>query len=115
MWVALPFAQSLQTERSRSSWQTSRRQVAKSLQCRSMRSPTTCPYAAKAAFEKAGAIDSELLVNGLEGISVDGPTGKVRVGKDHHVTLEMYTAKTEGAGLTIVEDLGQVAPVPGCS
>ena len=72
-------------------------------------------YAAKAAFEKSGAIDSEALVNGLEGISVDGPTGKVTVGKDHHVTLEMYTAKTEGAGLTVVEDLGQIAPQPGCT
>ena len=43
------------------------------------------------------------------------PTGKVTVGKDHHVTLEMFTAKTEGAGLTVVENLGQIAPQPGCA
>ncbi len=35
-------------------------------------------HAAKAAFEKSDAVDGEALVNGLEGISVDGPTGKSR-------------------------------------
>jgi branched-chain amino acid transport system substrate-binding protein/urea transport system substrate-binding protein len=116
MWVALPFAQSLQSD-------PVKKFVADIKKIGGEKAPVSqyafthyvSLYAAKAAFEKSGSIDSEALVNGLEGLSVDGPTGKVTVGKDHHVTLEMYTAKTEGAGLTVVEDLGQIAPQPGCS
>jgi urea transport system substrate-binding protein len=116
MWVALPFAQSLQTD-------PVKKFVADIQKLGGDKTPVSqyafthyvSLYAAKAAFEKSGSIDSEALVDGLEGISVDGPTGKVTVGKDHHVTLEMFTAKTEGAGLTVVEDLGQIAPQPGCT
>ena len=116
MWVALPFAQSVQTD-------PVKKFVADIQKAGGANSPVSqyafthyvSLYAAKAAFEKSGAIDSEALVNGLEGISIDGPTGKVTVGKDHHVTLEMFTAKTEGAGITIVETLGPLAPTPGCA
>jgi urea transport system substrate-binding protein len=71
--------------------------------------------AVKAALEKAGNADSEALVGGLEGLTIDAPTGKVTIGKDHHVTMEMFLAKTEGSGLAVVEDLGQIAPKPGCA
>ncbi len=116
MWVALPFAQSLQTD-------PVKKFVADIRKLGGDATPVSqyafthyvSLHAAKAAFEKSGAIDSEALVNGLEGISMDGPTGKVTVGKDHHVTLEMFTAKTEGAGITVVENLGQVSPAPGCA
>ncbi|MFO1123206.1 MAG: substrate-binding protein [Hyphomicrobiales bacterium] len=116
MWVALPFAQSLQTD-------PVKKFVADIQKLGGANTPVSqyafthyvSLHAAKAAFEKSGSIDSEALVNGLEGLSVTGPTGNVTVGKDHHVTLEMYTAKTEGAGLTVVEDLGQIAPAPGCA
>jgi branched-chain amino acid transport system substrate-binding protein/urea transport system substrate-binding protein len=116
MWVALPFAQSLQTD-------PVKKFVADIQKLGGASTPVSqyafthyvSLHAAKAAFEKSGSIDSEALVNGLEGLSVTGPTGNVTVGKDHHVTLEMYTAKTEGAGLTVVEDLGQIAPAPGCA
>jgi branched-chain amino acid transport system substrate-binding protein/urea transport system substrate-binding protein len=116
MWVALPFAQSLQTD-------PVKKFVADIKKLGGEATPVSqyafthyvSLHAAKAAFEKSGSIDSEALVNGLEGITVEGPTGKVTVGKDHHVTLEMFTAKTEGAGLTVVENLGQVAPAPGCA
>jgi urea transport system substrate-binding protein len=116
MWVALPFAQSLQTD-------SVKKFVADVKKLGGDATPVSqyafthyvSLHAAKAAFEKSGSIDSEALVNGLEGISVNGPTGKVTVGKDHHVTLEMFTAKTEGAGITVVENLGQVAPAPGCA
>jgi urea transport system substrate-binding protein len=70
--------------------------------------------ATKAAIEKAGAATSEGLVGGLEGLTIDSPTGKVTIGKDHHVTMEMFLAKTEGPGLAVVDDLGQIAPKPGC-
>lgn len=116
MWVALPFAQSLQTD-------PVKKFVADIQKLGGANTPVSqyafthyvSLYAAKAAFEKSGSIDSEALVNGLEGIVVDSPTGKVTVGKDHHVTLEMFTAKTEGAGLTVVENLGEIAPQPGCA
>jgi urea transport system substrate-binding protein len=115
MWVALPFAQSLQSD-------AVKKFVADIKKIGGAPTPVSqyafthyvSLHAAKAALEKSGSVDSEALVAGLEGLSVNSPTGKVTVGKDHHVTLEMFTAKTEGAGLTVVEDLGQIAPKPGC-
>ena len=71
--------------------------------------------AAKAALVKAGKIDSEALVNGLEGLTFDSPTGPITMGTSHHVTMNMYLAKTEGAGLSVVERLGPIAPTSGCS
>jgi ABC-type branched-subunit amino acid transport system substrate-binding protein len=71
--------------------------------------------ATKAALEKSGSVDSEALVNGLEGLTIDSPTGKVTIGKDHHVTMEMFLAKTEGTGLAVAQDMGQIAPKPGCA
>ena len=35
--------------------------------------------------------------------------------KSHHVTMNMFLAKTEGAGLSVVEALGPIAPKPACS
>ncbi len=72
--------------------------------------------AIEAALKKAGKIDREALVNGLEGLSIDTPTGKLSIGKaDHHVTMNMYLAKTEGAGLSVVQAMGQLAPQAGCA
>jgi branched-chain amino acid transport system substrate-binding protein/urea transport system substrate-binding protein len=70
--------------------------------------------AVKAALDKAGTADSEALVGGLEGLAIASPTGQVTVGKDHHVTLPMFLARTEGNGLSVVEALGEIAPKPGC-
>jgi urea transport system substrate-binding protein len=70
----------------------------------------------KAALEKAGKIDSESLVDGLQGLTIETPTGPMSIGaSDHHVTLNMFLAKTEGAGLSIVEALGPIAPQAGCA
>lgn len=71
--------------------------------------------AARAALVKSGTIDSEALVAGLEGLTFDSPTGPITMGTDHHVTLNMFLAKTEGAGLTVVDRLGPIAPKSGCS
>ena len=71
--------------------------------------------AVEAALKKAGKIDREALVNGLEGLSMDIPTGKMTIGKaDHHASFNMYLAKTEGAGLSVVEAMGTLAPQAGC-
>jgi len=71
--------------------------------------------AVKAALEKAGKVDKEALIDAMEGLTISTPTGPLAIGaKDHHVTMNMYLAKTEGAGLTIVKPLGQLAPEAGC-
>jgi branched-chain amino acid transport system substrate-binding protein/urea transport system substrate-binding protein len=71
--------------------------------------------ALKAGLEKAGEISREGAVDGIAGIEIDSPTGKVSVdAANHHVTMNMYLAKTEGAGLEVVEALGALAPEPGC-
>ena len=72
--------------------------------------------ALKAALEKAGEVDKEALIDGLEGVEIDTPTGPLSVGAgDHHVTMKMYLAKTEGLDLRVVEDLGAIAPNAGCA
>jgi ABC-type branched-subunit amino acid transport system substrate-binding protein len=117
MWVALPFAQSLQTDPVRKFVADIQKSSGSDKTAVSQYAFThyVSLHAAKLAFEKSKSIDGDALVDGLEGIVVDSPTGKVTVGKDHHVTLEMFTAKTEGAGLVVVDDLGQIAPQPGCT
>jgi urea transport system substrate-binding protein len=71
--------------------------------------------AVKAALEKSGKMDSEALVDGLNGLTVKSPTGDIAIGADHHVTMNMYLAKTEGAGLSVVKPLGPIAAQPGCA
>jgi branched-chain amino acid transport system substrate-binding protein/urea transport system substrate-binding protein len=71
--------------------------------------------AVKAALEKSGKMDSEGLVDGLTELTVKTPTGDILIGKDHHVTMNMFLAKTEGAGLAVVKPLGAIAPAPGCA
>lgn len=71
--------------------------------------------AAKAALVKSGKIDSEALVAGLEELTFDSPTGPITMGTAHHVTMNMFLAKTEGAGLVVTDALGPIAPKPGCS
>ena len=72
--------------------------------------------ALKAGLEKSGKIDREAVVDGMEGLAVEAPTGMVNIGaKDHHVSLNMYLAKTEGGGLKTVRPLGTLAPQAGCA
>lgn len=69
-----------------------------------------------AGLEKVGRADREAVVEGLEGIAIQTPTGEMSVNpENHHVTLNMYLAKTEGDGLQTVEALGPLAPEPGCN
>ncbi|MCS6877259.1 MAG: substrate-binding protein [Geminicoccaceae bacterium] len=68
------------------------------------------------ALEKVGRIDREAVVEGLEGLTVEAPTGPVTIGaKDHHVTLAMFLARTQGDQLVTVEALGPIAPESGCA
>jgi branched-chain amino acid transport system substrate-binding protein/urea transport system substrate-binding protein len=71
--------------------------------------------AVKAALEKAGKVDREALTDALEGVTFDSPGGPVTIGKDHHATLDMFLAKTQGSQLVQVQALGAVAPKSGCT
>ena len=70
--------------------------------------------AMKAALDKAGKVDKEAMINALEGLVIQSPTGAVTIGKNHHVTMNMFLAKTEGPALVTVRALGEIAPEPGC-
>jgi len=71
--------------------------------------------ALKAGLEKAGKPDKEALIKGLEGLSIETPTGPLSIGaKDHHVTMNMFLARTAGTNLETVQALGSLAPEAGC-
>ena len=72
--------------------------------------------ALKAGLEKSDNVDPESVVDGMEDLEMESPTGPLTVHKDsHHVTMNMYLAKTEGAGLKTVEALGPQSPEAGCA
>jgi len=71
--------------------------------------------ALKEGLEAKGEMSREAAVDGMEGLILETPTGPSSIGAaDHHVTLNMYLAKTEGEGLVTVDDLGALAPEAGC-
>jgi len=70
--------------------------------------------AMKAAVEKAGKIDRESMIDALEGLAIDSPTSTVTIGKNHHATMNLFLARTEGDKLVTVRVLGEIAPEPGC-
>jgi len=70
--------------------------------------------AMKAALKKAGKIDKESMLDALEGLAINSPTGTITIGKNHHVTMNLFLARTEGDSLVTVRALGEIAPEPGC-
>jgi branched-chain amino acid transport system substrate-binding protein/urea transport system substrate-binding protein len=70
--------------------------------------------AMKAAIEKAGKIDKESMIDALKGLTINSPTGMVTMGKNHHVTMNLFLARTERESLVTVRALGEIAPEPGC-
>ena len=70
--------------------------------------------AIKAALEKAGKIDKESMIDALEGLAIDSPTGPSRSGKNHHATMNLFLARTQRDNLVTVRALGEIAPEPGC-
>jgi len=51
--------------------------------------------------------------DGGDDAAVLGPNA-VTIGKNHHVTMNMFMARTQGASLVQVQALGEIAPDPGC-
>ena len=70
--------------------------------------------AIKAAIAKAGKADKESLIDALEGLTIGSTTGPLTMGKNHHATMEMFLARTQGRDLVTVSALGEIAPDPGC-
>jgi branched-chain amino acid transport system substrate-binding protein/urea transport system substrate-binding protein len=70
--------------------------------------------ALKAAIEKAGKVDKEAIVDNLAGLVIPSPTGPVTIGQNHHATMNMFIARTQGSDLVTVRALGEIAPEPGC-
>ena len=70
--------------------------------------------AIKASIEKAGKADKESMIDALEGLTIGSPTGPLTMGRNHHATMEMFLARTQGRDLVTVSALGQIAPDPGC-
>ena len=71
--------------------------------------------ALKAGLEAKGELDKEAAIDGMEGLSLETPTGPSSIdARNHHVTLNMFLAKTEGEGLVTVEALGALTPEAGC-
>ena len=70
--------------------------------------------AMKTALEKAGKIDKESMIDALEGLTIDSPTGTVTIGKNHYTTMNLFLARTEKDSLITVRALGEIAPEPGC-
>jgi branched-chain amino acid transport system substrate-binding protein/urea transport system substrate-binding protein len=74
----------------------------------------TTLLAVKAALEKAGKVDKEALVDALEGLKFEAPSGTVTIGKDHHATLNMFLVKTRNQEPVEVQRFSEVAPHSGC-
>ncbi|MEO6269337.1 MAG: substrate-binding protein [Lautropia sp.] len=116
MWVTVPFAASLPEPGVRAFDARVRKAAGESVPISHyLMTHYNVIKAVQAALIKSGKVDRESLVSGLEGLSVDIPTGTMTIGKsDHHVTLNMYLARTEGNALTVVKSLGALAPQAGC-
>jgi branched-chain amino acid transport system substrate-binding protein/urea transport system substrate-binding protein len=71
--------------------------------------------ALKHGLERIGRVEREAAVDGMAGLSFDIPTGKATITTDdHHVSMNMYIARTEGGGLKVVERLGRIDPALQC-
>jgi urea transport system substrate-binding protein len=117
MWVTVPFAASLDTPGAQEFVAKIRKSAGEGTPISHyVMTHYNSLKAVKAALEKAGTVDKEALVDGLAGLTIETPTGPLTIGAaDHHVTMNMYLAKTEGQELSVVEPLGSLAPDALCS
>jgi branched-chain amino acid transport system substrate-binding protein/urea transport system substrate-binding protein len=56
------------------------------------------------------------MIDALEGLVIESPARLVTIGRNHHVTMNMFLAKTEGGAIVTVGALGEMATTPeaGC-
>lgn len=65
------------------------------------------------AVKKAGSTDRDAVIAALEeGLSIDGPAGKVTVDpKTHHATLDVHLMVVEDQGMKVIDTLPQRPPI----
>jgi branched-chain amino acid transport system substrate-binding protein len=67
--------------------------------------------ALEAAVKKARSLDTEKLIKGLEGVSIDAPSGKLTIRpEDHQATLNVFLTKVEGGKFKTTDSFGEIAP-----
>ena len=117
MWVTVPFASSLDTPAVHDFVQRAAASAGEAVPVSHYAfTHHSALKAVKEALDKVGRVDREALVDGLEGLSFGTSTGPLSIGaEDHHVTLPMFLARTEGDGLAVVDQLGAIAPNAGCA
>ncbi|UGY02575.1 hypothetical protein [Bradyrhizobium quebecense] len=78
---------------------------------------TSAPIRVGAVLPFSGGVElcGEQARLGLDLAAIASPTGPVTLGRDHHVAMNMFIAKTQGTELVQVRPLGVIAPQPGCS
>ena len=57
---------------------------------------------------------TEAIVDAMVGLAIKSPAGPVTIGSDHHATMSMFLARTQGRDLVPVRALGEITPEPGC-
>src|ERR1700719_1035117 len=72
-------------------------------------------YAYKAAVEKAGGTDPQKVLAALADVSVDGPRGAIRMGKQRHAPLSMYLGHAQSDGsVRVIQSFPNVDPGQQC-
>ena len=72
-------------------------------------------YAYKAAVEKAGGTDPQKVLAALADVSVDGPRGAIRMGKQRHAPLTMYLGQVQADGsVKVIQSFPNVDPGAQC-
>ena len=72
--------------------------------------------ALKGGLEQSGEISREAAVAGLKNLKFQVATGEAHINPtDHHISLQMYIARTEKGSLRVVEPLGVIDPKSGCN
>jgi urea transport system substrate-binding protein len=111
MYVAVPFVATDNTPGARSFVEKARAQAGgDALISNYVFTHYNAVMAVKAALEKAGKPDKEGLVDALEGLAFDTPTGVVTIGKNHHSTMNMFLAKADQDALVTIKSLGEIEP-----
>lgn len=76
----------------------------------------TSVYLWAAAVEKAGKVDREAMLDALPTVTVDAPSGEIRISEiNNHAVLHSYIAECQADGqFKVLVDLGQIEPISAC-
>lgn len=67
-------------------------------------------YLLKAAIEKAGSVDKEVVINQLPGLTLYERELAIKLRDDHHFELPMYLGQFTRGKLNVIEQLGTIKP-----